>query len=67
MNRETTELTAIIFAELLDVIPIISNTDDKIDSTLLNIYYRNASYFLDSNRELLIEHVEESNIIEWSD
>ena len=37
MNRETTELTAIIFANLLDVIPIISNTDDKIDSTLLNI------------------------------
>ena len=67
MNRETTELTAIIFAELLDVIPIISNTDDKIDSTLLNIYYRSASYFLDLNRELLIEHVEESNIIEWSD
>ena len=67
MNEEITELTTIIFANLLDVIPLISNTDDKIDSTLLNIYYRNASYFLDSNRELLIEHVEESNIIEWSD
>ena len=64
MNEEITELTTIIFANLLDVIPLISNTDDKIDSTLLNIYYRNASYFLDSNRELLIEHVEESNIIE---
>ena len=67
MNEEITELTTIIFANLLDVIPLISNTDDKIDSTLLNIYNRSASYFLDLNRELLIEHVEENNIIEWSD
>ena len=64
MNEEITELTTIIFANLLDVIPLISNTDDKIDSTLLNIYHRSASYFLDMNRELLIEHVEENNIIE---
>ena len=64
MNEEINELTAIIFANLLDVIPLISNTDDKIDSTLLNIYYRNAAYFLDMNQELLIEHIKENNIIE---
>lgn len=64
MNDEINELTAIIFANLLDVIPLISNTDDKIDSTVLNIYYRNASYFLVRNRKLSIEHVEENNIIE---
>ena len=64
MNEEINELTAIIFANLLDVIPLISNTDDKIDSTVLNIYYRNASYFLDMNREVSIGHIEENNIIE---
>ena len=64
MNREITELTAIIFANLLDVIPLISNTDDRIDSNLLNIYYRTAAYFLEMNQELLIEHIEENNIIE---
>ena len=64
MNQEIIELTAIIFANLLDVIPLISNTDDRINSTLLNIYYRNAAYFLDMNQELLIEHIKENNIIE---
>ena len=64
MNQEIRELTAIIFANLLDVIPLISNTDDRIDSSLLNIYYRNAAYFMNMNRELLIEHAEEINIIE---
>ena len=64
MNREITELTAIIFANLLDVIPLISNTDDSVDSILLNIYYRNAAYFQDMNQEVLIEHPEENNFIE---
>jgi len=64
MNREITELTAIIFANLLDVIPLISNTDERMESALLQIYYRNASLFQDMNQELLIEHAEENNIIE---
>ena len=64
MNRELTELTTIIFANLLDVIPRISNTDDWFDPILLNIYYRNAAFFQDMNQELLIEHPEENNIIE---
>ena len=67
MNREITELTAIIFANLLDVIPLISNTDDRIDLNLLNIYYRTAAYFQDMSQELLIEHVEENNILEYYD
>ena len=67
MNREITELTATIFANLLDVIPLISNTDDRIDLNLLNIYYRTAAYFQDMSQELLIEHVEENNILEYYD
>ena len=65
MNREITELTATIFANLLDVIPLISNTDDRIDLNLLNIYYRSSAYFQDMSQELLIEHVEENNILEY--
>ena len=64
MNREITELTTIVFANLLDVIPRISNTDDWFDPILLNIYHRNAAFFQDMNQELLIEHPEENNIIE---
>ena len=64
MNREITELTAIIFANLLDVIPLISNTDDRVESALLQIYYRNAAFFQGMNQELLIEHAAENNIIE---
>ena len=64
MNSEITELTAIIFANLLDVIPLISNTNDRTESSLLNIYYRNAAYFQNMNQELLIEHPEEINIME---
>ena len=64
MNREITELTAIIFANLLDVIPLISNTNDRTESSLLHIYYRNAAYFQNMNQELLIEHPEEINIME---
>ena len=64
MNSEITELTAIIFANFLDVIPLITNTDDAIDPNLLNIYYRTAAYFQDINQEQLIEHVEENNILE---
>ena len=64
MNREITELTAIIFANLLDLIPLISNTDDRVDSALLDMYYRNAAYFQVMNQELLIEHAEENNVIE---
>ena len=66
MNREITELTAIVFANLLDVIPHLSNTDDRFDSILLNIYQRNAAYFMDMdmNQDFFIEHLEENNIIE---
>ena len=64
MNREITELTAIIFANMLDLIPLISNTGERTEPALLDIYHRNAAYFLDMNEALLIEHIEENNIIE---
>ena len=48
MNREITEITDLALANLLDVIPHICNTGDKVDpiimqEVLLRIYERNAA------------------------
>ena len=48
MNREITEITDLALANLLDVIPLISNTGDKVDPIILRkglerIYERNAA------------------------
>ena len=48
MNREITEITDLALANLLDVIPLISNTEDNVDPTyleciILRIYERNAA------------------------
>ena len=54
----------LIFANLLDVISLIINTDDEIHPAILRIYERNAAYFTDMNNEGLLQHPEESNITE---
>ena len=64
MDGEMTILTEIIFANLLDAIPLISNTESEINPSILRIYERNARFFLDMNHELLIQHPEESNFTE---
>ena len=48
MNREITEITDLALANLLDVIQLLSNTEDEIDpilidSIILRIYERNAA------------------------
>ena len=61
MDRET---LAVLFANLLDAIQLISNTDNEIDPAILRIYERNAAFFQDSADEFLIQHPEESNFTE---
>ena len=41
MNREITEITELALANLLDVIPLISNTGEMVDPVILRIYERN--------------------------
>ena len=43
MNRDITEITDLALANLLDVIPLISNTGEEIDPLILRIYERNAA------------------------
>ena len=48
MNREITEITDLALANLLDVIQLLSNTEDEVDpiivdSIILRIYERNAA------------------------
>ena len=48
MNREITEITDLALANLLDVIQLLSNTEDKVDPIILSeiilrIYERNAA------------------------
>ena len=64
MDEEMTLVTEIIFANLLDVIPLISNTETEIHPAILRIYERNAAFFLDMNHEFLIQHPEERNFTE---
>ena len=58
-------LIEIIFANLLDAIPLISNTDNEFNPAILRIYERNAVLFQDIIDDFLIQHPEESNITEW--
>ena len=62
--EEMALVTEIIFANLLDVIPLISNTETEINQAILRIYERNAAFFLDMNHEFLIQHPEERNFTE---
>ena len=43
MNRDITEITDLAFVNLLDVIPLISNTGEEVDPLILRIYERNAA------------------------
>ena len=65
MEREITTLTNAIFANLLDAIPLISNTDDEINPAIFWIYERNAAFFQDIIDDFFIQHPEVSNITEW--
>jgi len=48
MNREIIEITELALANILDVIPLISNTGERVDPIILRIYERNAAV-LDQN------------------
>ena len=56
-------VTEIIFANLLDLIPLISNTETETHPAIMRIYERNAAFFLDMNPDL-IQHQEERNFTE---
>ena len=43
MNREITNITDLALANLLDVIPLISNTGEEVHPLILRIYERNAA------------------------
>ena len=64
MDEEIALLAEIIFVNLLDVIPLISNTEHGINPAILRIYERNAEFFLDMNCEFSIQHPEERNFTE---
>ena len=48
MNREITDISELALANLLDLIPLISNTGDEVDPVIVQIYERNAAV-LDQN------------------
>ena len=56
-------VTEIIFANLLDLIPLIS-TETEIHPAIMRIYERNAAFFLDMNHDFLIQHQDERNFTE---
>ena len=64
MDAEMARHTEIIFANLLDAITLISNTDNDNNPAILRIYERNAAFFLDMNHDFLIQHPEERNFTE---
>lgn len=41
MTREIIEITELALANLLDVIPLISNTGEEVDPIIIRIYERN--------------------------
>ena len=43
MNREIIEITELALANLLDVIPLISNIGERVDPIILRIYERNSA------------------------
>ena len=64
MDGDISLLTKIILTNILDAIPLISNTENDINPAILGIYERNASLFLDMNHEFLIQRPEERNFTE---
>ena len=67
MNREITDITDLALANILDLIPLITNTGDEINPIIFQIYERNAAVlspnynFNDYN--LNHYHVNDSNVI----
>ena len=43
MNREIIDITDLALANILDVIPLISNTGEAVNPNILRIYERNAA------------------------
>ena len=43
MDREITEITKLALANILDLIPIITNTGDEVNPLILQMYERNAA------------------------
>ena len=64
MDEEMSNFIEIIFGNLLDAIPLISNTDSGINPAILRIYERNAAFFNGINDEYLIQHPVENNFTE---
>ena len=48
MNREITTINDLAFANLLDLIPLISNTGEEVDPIILQLYERNAQAYNDN-------------------
>ena len=63
MNREIISFEELAFANLLDVIPLISNIDEEVHPAHLRIYERNAAVIQNTHPEQ-IEHIEEQNFTE---
>ena len=43
MNREIIEITDLALVNILDLIPLITNTGDEVNPIILQIYERNAA------------------------
>ena len=43
MNRETTDIQKLALANILDIIPLISNTGEEVDDAIWLIYERNLA------------------------
>ena len=56
MNREITEITDLALVNILDLIPLITNTGDEVNPIIIQIYERNAAV-LDQNYNLNDQNV----------
>ena len=43
MNRETTDIQELALANILDIIPLISNTGEEMNAAIWRIYERNVA------------------------
>ena len=43
MNRETIDIQELALANILDIIPLISNTGEEVDAAIWRIYERNVA------------------------
>ena len=63
-NRENIKIKELALTNLLDLIPIISNTDEEVDQIVFQIYERNCA-ILEQNREIIeIEELALSNVLD---